>query len=68
MCWKEYFYELLNPVTVQYLETSKEQIGKEIYLTEAEISKAIKLLKPGKASCEDDIQSEIFILSLYLSS
>ena len=25
-CWREYFYELLNPVTVQHLETSEEQI------------------------------------------
>ena len=29
--WREYFCKLLNPVTVQHLETSGEQIGKEIY-------------------------------------
>ena len=40
--WREYFCELLNPVTVQYLETYEEQIGKEIYLTEAEVRIAIK--------------------------
>ena len=48
-CWREYFCELLNPVTVQHLETSEEQIGEEIYLTEAEVSTAIKVLKAGKA-------------------
>ena len=32
-CWREYFCELLNPVTVQHLETSEKQIGEKIYLT-----------------------------------
>ena len=54
-CSREYFCELLNPVTVQHLETSEEQIGKEIYLTEAEMSTAIKSLKTGKAPGEDNI-------------
>ena len=31
------------------METSEEQIGKEIHLTEAEVSTAIKSLKAGKA-------------------
>ena len=51
--------KLLNPVTVQQLETSKEQIGKEIHLTEAEVSTAIKSLKAGKAHGEDDIRPKM---------
>ena len=47
-CWKEYFCELLNPVTVQHSETFEEQIGEEIHLTEAELITAIKSLKAGK--------------------
>ena len=54
-CWREYFCDLFNPVTVQHLETSKKQIGEEIYLTEAEVSKTIKSLKAGKASGEGNI-------------
>ena len=46
---KEYFYQLLNPVTVQYLQTSEEQIGEEIHLTKAHVSTAIKFLEAGKA-------------------
>ena len=42
--WKEYFCELLNPVTVQHLKTSEEQFDEEIYLTEAKVSTAIKSL------------------------
>ena len=54
-CWKEYFCELLNPVTVQHLETSTEQIGEKIYLTKAQIRTAIKSLKAGKASGDENI-------------
>ena len=54
-CWRECFCEFLNPVTVQHLETFEEQIGKEIYLTEAEMSRAIKSLKAAKVLGEDDI-------------
>ena len=53
--WREYFCELLNPATLQHLETSEEQIGEEIYLTEVELSTTIKSLKAGKAPGEDDI-------------
>ena len=38
--WREYLCDLLNPVTVQHLETSEEQIDEEIHLTEAEVSTA----------------------------
>ena len=48
-CWGEYFFELLNPVTVQHLEISEEQIREESYLAEAKVSTAIKSLKAGKA-------------------
>ena len=37
--WKKYFCQLLNLVTVQHLETSEEQFGKEIHLTEAEVKR-----------------------------
>ena len=53
--WREYFCEFLNPVRVQQLETSEEQIGEEIHLIETEVSTAIKSLKAGKAPSEDDI-------------
>ena len=53
--WREYFCELLNPVTVQHLETSREQIGKKVYLTEAEVSTAIKFLKAVMAPGEDEM-------------
>ena len=46
--------EYLNPITAQHLETSEEKIGEEIYLTEAEMSTAMKSLKAGKARDEDD--------------
>ena len=54
-CWREYCCELLNTVTVQHLEISQEQIGKEIYLTEVEMRKTIKSLKAGKAPGENNI-------------
>ena len=41
------------------METSGEQIGEEIHLTEAEMSAVIKSLKAGKAPGEDDIQPEM---------
>ena len=57
--WREYFCQLLNSATVQHLETSEEQFGEEIHLTEAEVSTAIKSLKTGKALGEDNIQCEM---------
>ena len=58
-CCRDYFCELLNPVTVQDLETSKEQISKEIHLTETEVSTAIKSLTAGKDPGEDDIRPKM---------
>ena len=58
-CWREYFCELLNPVTIQYLETSEEQIDEEIHLTKAEVSTTIRSLKAGKPTGKDDIRPEM---------
>ena len=58
-CWRKYFCQFLNPVTIQHLEAFEEQIGEKIYLTEAELCTAIKFLKAGKAPGEYDIRSEI---------
>ena len=58
-CWREYFYQLLNPKTVQHLETTEEQFGEEIHLTEAEMSTTIKSLKAGKDADEDDIRPKM---------
>ena len=43
--WRECFCVILNPVTVHYFETFEEEIGEEIYLTEAEVRTAIKLFE-----------------------
>ena len=58
-CWREYFCQLLNPVTVQHLETPEEQFGKEIHLIKVEVSTVIKSLKAGKAPGEDDIRPKM---------
>ena len=58
--WREYFCELLNPVTVQHLKTSEEQIGEKIYLTETEVSTVIKSLKAGNVPGKDDIRPKMF--------
>ena len=57
-CWRNYFYELLNTVTVQHLEKFEEQI-EEVYLTETEVSTLIKSLKAGKTFGEDDIRPKM---------
>ena len=54
-CWREYFCESLDIVTVQHLEISQEQIGEEIYLTELEVGTGIKSLKAGKVPGEGNI-------------
>ena len=43
--WREYFCEVLNPAKIQNLDTSEKQIDEEIYLTEAEVSTAIKYIQ-----------------------
>ena len=58
-CWSEYFCKLLNPVTVQHLETFELQIGEEIHLAKAELNTTIKFLKVGKTPGKDDIRPEM---------
>ena len=57
--WREYFCQLLNPVTVQHLEISEEQIDKKIHLIEVEVSTATKSLKAGKVPGEDAIRPKM---------
>ena len=41
------------------MDTSEEQIGKKIYLTETEVSTTIESLKAGKAPGKNDIPPEM---------
>ena len=68
--WREYFCELLNPVTAQHLEASEEKIGDKIHLTEAKVRTAIKSLKTGKAFGKDECHEHIggFLADSYTPS
>ena len=53
--WREYFCQVLNPVTAQHFKTFNEQFCEKVYLIKAKVSTAIKSLKAGKTPGEDDI-------------
>ena len=48
----------LKSINSRIFETAEEQIGKEMYLTKAEVSTTINFLKADKAPGEDDISTQ----------
>ena len=58
--WREYFGDLLNPVTASTRETYKvTQLGEEEVFTAAEVTTAMKGIKSAKAAGEDEIRPEM---------
>ena len=58
--WREYFQVLLNPVTASTRDTQKvTYVGEEKVFTAAEVSTAIKGIKPEKATGKDEIRPEM---------
>ena len=57
--WKEYFEGLLNPVQETVHDTHDLHFGNESDFTIAEVSRAIKSLKSGKAAGSDNIRPEM---------
>ena len=49
----------LKSINSRIFETAEEQIGKEMYLTKAEVSTTINFLKADKAPGEDDIRTKM---------
>ena len=58
--WREYFEDLLNPVTASTRDTHEvTQIGEDKVFTAAEMATSIKGIKSGKAAGEDEIRPEM---------
>ena len=57
--WREYFRDLLNPVTETADDTQEIHFEEEINLTYDEVAQAIKSLKAGKAAGGDEIRPEM---------
>ena len=56
--WREYFEDLVNPESTCDIQ-EVTHLGEEEVLTAAEVATAIKDIKSGKASGEDEIRSEM---------
>jgi len=57
--WKEYFSDLLNPVTLHQNSSRLVQRGGSLDMSVAEVERAVKSLKAGKAAGIDELRPEM---------